>query len=74
DWPKKKFVKLALENPVHYLTKGRESKYFVYDEVNKEFRLSRELIPYVSADLAKHVKDILKYRSRRYFSRRFKEE
>nr|WP_239550905.1 DEAD/DEAH box helicase family protein [Halanaerobacter jeridensis] len=74
DWSKKKFVKLALENPVHYLTKGRESKYFIYDEVNQELRLSKELIPYVDNNLANHVKDILEYRSRKYFSRRFKEE
>ena len=74
QWSKEEFVKLALDNPVYYLTKGRESKFFEYDEINQEFRLSKELIPKLDSNLARHFQDILKYRSLRYFRRRFKEE
>jgi hypothetical protein len=73
DWELDDFTEAALENPVHFLTQGRESKFFGYDEVNEQFRLSEELIPYLDENLARHFKDILEYRSRRYFSRRFKE-
>ncbi|ADL12185.1 DEAD/DEAH box helicase family protein [Acetohalobium arabaticum] len=74
EWSREEFKKAALENPVHFLTKGRESKFFSYDEINEQFRLSEDLVPYLNEDLAEHFKDILEYRSRRYFSRRFKEE
>ncbi|GAW90946.1 DEAD/DEAH box helicase family protein [Calderihabitans maritimus] len=70
-WDVEKFTKLARKNPIHFLSKGR---FFNYDEINKVFFLSSEIEPYLSPDLARHVKDILEYRRIDYFRKRFKED
>ncbi len=71
SWEPEKFAELARKNPVHFLSK---SEFFNYDEINKVFYLSEELKPFLGAELAGHVKDILEYRRINYFRRRFKEE
>lgn len=68
DWDISKFTRLARINPVKFLSKG---KFYNYDEINEEFYLDEELKPYLSENLLKHVKDILEYRRRDYFRRRF---
>jgi len=70
-WEQEKFTELARKNPVHFLSKSR---FFNYDEVNRVFYLSDELKPYLGAELAGHVSDILEFRRINYFRRRFKEE
>ena len=69
DWDLEKFTKEAVRNPVKYLSKR---KFFIHDEINKEFRLHNELAPFLSDNLKKHLNDIIKYRKTRYFKRRFK--
>lgn len=71
DWDVKKFTGLARSKPVHYLSKG---KFFHYDQINKVFYLDDSLDNYLSPTLAKHVKDILEYRTLQYFRRRFRED
>ena len=70
-WGQEKFTELARKNPVHFLSK---SKFFNYDEVNRVFYLSAELKPYMGAELAGHIRDILEFRRINYFRRRFKED
>jgi superfamily II DNA or RNA helicase/HKD family nuclease len=70
-WTTKEFTKLAKQNPVHFLSR---SKLFNYDEINKIFYLSDDLVPYLNNELAAHVRDILEYRRLNYFRKRFKEE
>jgi len=70
-WGLKEFTDLAKRNPVHFLSKGR---FFNYDEINQVFYLSEELEPYLGSELAGHVMDILEYRRRDYFRKRFRED
>jgi superfamily II DNA or RNA helicase/HKD family nuclease len=71
DWSAEKFTRLAIRNPVKFLSKKR---FFHYDEINRVFMLEEELEPYIGKELAYHMEDILKYRSTDYFRKRFKEE
>lgn len=70
QWGLDRFTSLAVRNPVKFL--GR-SDFFYYDEVNKNFCLADSLRNYLSPCLASHIADILEYRRRDYFRRRFKE-
>ncbi|KAB2954241.1 restriction endonuclease subunit R [Heliorestis acidaminivorans] len=70
NWVLDDFMKLAKKNPVHFLSKGKES-FFHYDEINRIFSLPKELGEYATPALTDHLKDILDYR-RLSFSRRFK--
>lgn len=73
DWAKwgvKEYSRLARTNPVKFLSQG---SFFNYDEVNKVMYLDSSIEPYLSPQLAEHVKDILEYRETDYFRRRFKE-
>lgn len=69
NWDTKQFGSLARRNPVHFLS-GRA--FFNYDEVNKIFYLDEALEPYLSPAMAGHIKDILTWRERDYFRKRFK--
>lgn len=71
DWKDEQFEKIAEKNPVHFLSK---SKYFHYDQINKEFYLDDSLHEHLSDALATHIKDILRYRTVDYFSKRYKGE
>ncbi len=70
-WGVEKFTALARKNPVHFLSK---SKQFNYDEVNRVFYLQEDLVPYLSPQLALHLRDILAWKRIQYFRRRFREE
>lgn len=68
-WDTKQFGSLARRNPVHFLSRR---PFFNYDEVNKVFYFDKELTPYLSPLMAEHIKDILAWRERDYFRKRFK--
>lgn len=72
DWQASDFEKLALDNPVKYLSKG---KYFEYDKVNKLFGIAE---PYLSEvikyELAGEIRERLNYRNINYFNRKYGEE
>lgn len=70
SWDLSKYTQLARKNPVHFLSRG---KFFHYDEINKVFSLDDSIKPFVSPELAIHIKDILEYRRIFYFRRKFKE-
>ncbi len=70
SWGQDEFTDLAKRNPVHFLGK---SDYFHYDEVNRQFCLPESLEPFLTPELAGHVKDILEFRRINYFRRRFRE-
>ena len=70
-WETEKFTKLAIRNPVYFLSKRR---FFHYDEINRVFMLKESLKPFLGENLAGHVQDILSWREMDYFRRRFKEE
>jgi len=69
-WSLIQFTKLAIKNPVHFLSRNR---FFHYDEINRMFRLDDSLKPYAGPHLALHIKDILKYRGTDYFRKRYRE-
>jgi len=69
DWDTEKFTRLAIRNPVKFLSKKR---FFHYDEINRVFMLEEELEPYLGKELASHMEDILEYRSTDYFRKRYK--
>ena len=69
-WGVDEFARLAKDNPVRILSRGR---FFHYDEINKVMYLDSEVEPFLSPKLASHVEDILKYRETDYFRRRYKE-
>jgi hypothetical protein len=70
-WDLARFAKLARENPIRFLAKG---KFFYYDEINKNFGIDPALVPYLGPTLATHVGDILEYRRMDYFKKRYREE
>jgi superfamily II DNA or RNA helicase/HKD family nuclease len=69
SWDLFRFAKLAKENPIHFLAKG---KFFYYDEINKNFGIDPGVAPYLGPALAAHVGDILEYRRLDFFKKRYK--
>jgi hypothetical protein len=70
-WDLTRFAKLARENPIRFLAKG---KFFHYDEINKNFGIDPSVAPYLGPALADHVGDILEYRRLDFFKKRYREE
>ncbi|MGV8150013.1 MAG: DEAD/DEAH box helicase family protein [Alkaliphilus sp.] len=74
-WDHNRFEKEALNNPVKFLAKKNE--FFHYDEINKIFSISEDIKPFVNKPFLlkafiEHYKDILEYRTKNYFQKRFK--
>jgi len=70
DWSLSKYMKLAEDNPVHFLSQGR-NQFFRYDAATRVFSIMPEMEPYLSPRLAEHVADILKYKAADYFCRHY---
>jgi superfamily II DNA or RNA helicase/HKD family nuclease len=70
-WDLARFAKLARENPIRFLAKG---KFFYYDEINKNFGIDPSVKPYLGPALAAQVGDILEYRRLDFFKKRYREE
>jgi hypothetical protein len=70
SWKDEKLFKLAVKNPIKFL---KNAPYFHYDEINEVFYLDESLEDYLSAVLAEHFRDILNWRSRAHFAKRYKE-
>ncbi|KAF0197167.1 MAG: helicase [Bacillota bacterium] len=70
NWPLPKYMKLAEDNPVHFLSEGRNG-YFSYNKATKEFSIIEPVKPYLSPLFASHVADILKYKTADYFRRHY---
>lgn len=70
EWDDERLAKLAVKNPVHFLTQS--SKFFHYDEINKMFSIDESVRPYLSTRLAEHFRDILTWRSKNYYAVRYK--
>jgi superfamily II DNA or RNA helicase/HKD family nuclease len=60
SWPLEKYRSKAIQMPIKYINKS--SKYFIYDEINKELILDSDVVTIASDLYAEHVKDILEYR------------
>ena len=70
SWPLPKYMKLAEDNPVHFLSEGRNG-YFSYNKTTKEFSIIEPVRPYLSPLFASHVADVLKYKTADYFRRHY---
>jgi hypothetical protein len=70
SWDDEKYLKFAADNPIKFL---KNTVYFHYDEINKIFYLDESLHEYLSAGLAQHFRDILNWRSKAYFAKRYKQ-
>lgn len=70
SWPLPKYMKLAEDNPVHFLSEGRNG-YFSYNKATKAFSIIEPVKPYLSPLFASHVADILKYKTADYFRRHY---
>ncbi len=70
EWGIKEFARLARDNPVNFLSRGR---FFHYDEINRMMYLEPDVESYLSPKLAVHIDDILNYRRIDYFRKRFKD-
>lgn len=71
SWDDARLYKLVEQNPIHFLSQS--NRFFEYDQIGKKFRLSEELKPYLSSELARHVSDILAWRTENYFAKRYKD-
>lgn len=69
-WDDARLFRLAEQNPIRFLSQGE--RFFVYDQVNKRFKISEEVNPYLSPALASHVADILAWRTENYFAVRYR--
>jgi len=69
-WSLDKYMKLAEENPVHFLSQGR-NHFFRYEAATRVFSIAPEVETHLSQLLAKHVADILKYKTADYFRRHY---
>jgi len=69
EWKVDQFSQLARKNPVKFLARER---FFHYDEINRVMYLDENLKPYLSPQLAEHVRDILEFRRIDYFRKRYK--
>lgn len=70
SWSLDKYMKLAEDNPVHFLSQGR-NQFFRYDAVARVFSIAPEVGASLSPRLAEHVADILKYKAADYFRRHY---
>ena len=70
NWDDPRLYKLVEQNPIYFLSKS--SRFFSYDQLGKRFRLSEELLPFLSEALAAQVEDILNWRTENYFAKRYK--
>jgi superfamily II DNA or RNA helicase len=70
QWELEKYMKLAEENPVHFLSEGRNG-FFTYNKATKNFGIIPSVVPHLSSLLALHVSDILKYKTADYFRRHY---
>ena len=69
NWGKKEYVNLARRNPIHFLTQS--SPEFFYEE-NNHFCLTPALERYVNnAGFISHFKDIIDYRTRKFYKERY---
>lgn len=69
NWTIEDFSKKAIEMPIKHINK---SNYFSYDEINKEFYISNEILKYNSCLLVKHFDDILEYKLRNKHAKLYK--
>jgi superfamily II DNA or RNA helicase len=70
SWPLEKYMKLAEENPVHFLSQGRNG-FFAYDQATRLFSIIPAVVPSLSPVMAQHVRDILQYKTADYFRRHY---
>lgn len=68
DWDLPKYIKEAKMNPVKFL---RKSDFYCYDDVEERFGLLPELIEYFSPAFTEHFLDVVTWREKNYFSRRY---
>lgn len=71
SWNLSQFVSLARRNPVHFLSR---TQFFDYDQGSDIFSIDEALSSYISPDLARHMQDIVLFKSRDYFRRKYKED
>lgn len=74
NWDLKKFMNLAEENPIYFLTRdGKNRELFIYED--KKFSLSLELFNEIleNKNVQEDIKNILKYRNINYFNRKYME-
>lgn len=72
-WGLEEFKRLALKNPVHFLSSGAMARYFSYDPGREEFSLNLDLSGRERQQVAAHLEDIIRYRNRDYFRRKYYE-
>jgi len=60
NWSIDKYKKLAIKMPINFINKS--SKFFNYDEINKELILEDSIVNMSSKSLVDHVQDIIQYR------------
>ena len=71
-WSDNRLFSLAAQNPIRYLSQN--GQIFLYDEINKVFRVSKNIQAYLTPTMAEHVRDILTWRTETYYVRRYKEK
>lgn len=72
SWSMDKFMKLAVSNPVNFLSKG---SYFNYDKDSKIFSITEPFLSELKKfKLENEILDRLYYRNMNYFSRKYGEE
>ena len=74
-WEVKDFEKLAVDNPVKFLSKS-SSQFFDYDSDKKTFYLNKKVYEILknSDGIVEKIKDRLEYRKTSYFKRKYGEE
>ena len=60
NWSIDKYKNLAIKMPIKFINKS--SKFFNYDEINKELILKESIVNMSSKALVDHVQDIIQYR------------
>ncbi len=73
-WQLKDFEKLAIKNPIKFLSTGAMKKYFNYNKTTKIFSLNEKLFQLISKnnkEFTLALKDRLSYKKSSYFQRKF---
>ena len=70
NWHEEKFLKKALDMPIHFLTKS-ENQFFYRDIKKNEVSYSEKILMNLNDHLKNHLSDILMLREKVYFSRRY---
>lgn len=68
-WDLNKAKSIAYNNPIKYLSAGRDRQFFTFDKETGEFGFCKMILDAWNTELCNHIQDIAEYKELTYFAR-----